>query len=152
MRISIRGNYRESPIVAKDDTNSYQIQFQRHATRPSTIRVTAKSVPITLWVLLDCSGSMSFGDIHGKARDVTIKLLKHIQELNESGECPINVGLIVFGRQPDVDVPVPRELTPGSIGNQIFKSRIKTGSEISDLVSLVQKSMQLSAAETGGEG
>ncbi len=136
LRISVRGNYRESPVVAKDDTNSYSIRFQRPTNKPSTILVKAKSDPITLWVLLDCSGSMTFNNIHEKARGAATNLLKHIQELNESGECPINVGLIVFGRQPDDNVP--SELTQCRIGNQIFKSRIKTGSEISDLITLVQ--------------
>ncbi|HUP79066.1 MAG TPA: vWA domain-containing protein, partial [Pirellula sp.] len=135
MRISVRGNYRESQLVAKDDTNSYQIRFQRPPTSPSTIRVNAKSDPITMWVLLDCSGSMAFDNIHEKARTTAKSLLEHIQELNENGECPINVGLIAFGRRDNV--PTPTAWTKSSIGNQIFKSQIKTGAEISQLIELV---------------
>ena len=133
LRLSVRGHYRKSPLREADGANTFSITMDRQIGS-ATVRVAAKDAePITLWVLLDCSGSMV--GIHEKAKATAKSLLLRVQELNHSGECPIDVGFIVFGREPGPDMPPL--LVQSQIGNQIFRTEIMKGERIEKLVELV---------------
>ncbi len=135
LRVSVRGHYRDRPILLEDEKNSERVDFIREEIKPSTLLVTAaKGDPIILWILFDCSASMDENSIHGKAKQAVKELLNRIQERNAT-ESPIHVGLIVFGRKSDD--PPPAGLRRSENGNQIFETKIKEVNEIDSLVGLL---------------
>ncbi len=135
LRLSVRGHFRKCELRAADAVDSFEIE-SKSPTLPSTVLVTASNAePITLWVLLDCSGSMKHKNIFENAKSIAIALLQRVLELNEKEESPIKVGFIVFGRKPDAKVPAM--LSQCEIGNQIFKSTLKEGAAIGELVDLI---------------
>jgi hypothetical protein len=135
LRLSVRGHFRKCDLRAADAVDSFEIESQS-PTLPSTVLVTASNAePITLWVLLDCSGSMNHKNIFEDAKSIAKKLLQRVLELNEKEESPIKVGFIVFGRKPDANRPAI--LSESKIGNQIFQTTLKEGAAIGELVDLI---------------
>ena len=135
LRLSVRGHYRKCDLRAADAVDSFEIE-SKSPTLASTVLVTASNAePITLWVLLDCSGSMNHKNIFENAKSIAKALLQRVLELNEKEESPIKVGFIVFGRKPDANRPAI--LSESKIGNQIFQTTLKEGAAIGELVDLI---------------
>ena len=123
---------------AKDVINSFRVSQERRLD-PATVTVKAKdNEAITMWVLLDCSDSMRKNNIHAMAKATAGQLLKQVMQLNDEGESPLHVGVIVFGRRPDADTP--EILKQCAIGNQIFKSAVMKDEQIGQLIDLVESS------------
>lgn len=136
LRLSVRGHFRKCDLLPADAVDSFEIE-SKSPTLPSTVLVTASNAePITLWILLDCSGSMEHENIFKDAKSVAEDLLQRVLELNQKEEeSPIKVGLIVFGRKPDANRPPM--LSESKIGNQIFQTTLKEGAAIGELVDLI---------------
>ncbi len=146
LSLSLRGHFHDYPIPSPSPKNSYQITFERAARMNSTLQVTAKnSEPITVWILLDCSASMK--ESHLDAKKTVSSLLSKIQDLNMTGENPVQVGLIPFGlklksskdEDPNLSIQLAHSigLKDHPIGDQIFYSDIERGSDMSKIESIV---------------
>ncbi len=132
LRLSVRGHYRKIPLIIADPGKTFHITMDR-PIEPAKVRVKANNDdPITLWVLLDCSGSMEHKEIHSQAKSTASRLLERVMKLKEN----IHVGFIAFGRKPDSNIPTI--LKKSSIGEQIFKSALKKEDEITELIELVE--------------
>lgn len=147
LSLSLRGHFHDYPIPSPTPKNSYQITFERVARKDSTLQVTAKnSEPITVWILLDCSASMK--ESHADAKKTVSSLLREIQNLNMTGENPVQVGLIPFGlklrkskgEDPNMSIQLASSigLKDHPIGDQIFYSDIERGSDMSKIESIVR--------------
>ncbi len=135
LRIYIRGHFVDQLIRSADTGSREVVEFKRPPLNPPTVRVTAlDSDPITLWVLLDCSKSMIFdsGGIFRNAQQTAKNLIERVRDYEES---PINVGFIAFGKIDDGKLSP--ELEKCKIGNQIFKSKVKSKSQIDDLIPVI---------------
>ncbi len=136
LRISVRGHFRDQLIRPADTRSTEVVEFKRPPLNPPTVRVTAlDSDPITLWVLLDCSMSMDVngGGIFKNAQQTAKNLIDKVRDYEES---PIQVGFIAFGRLVKPG-DTSLELTQCPIGNQIFKSKVKSRSQIDDLIPVI---------------
>ncbi|MCY2977153.1 MAG: VWA domain-containing protein [Planctomycetota bacterium] len=139
LRLGVRGHYKSSSLQSDTAVKKFKIA-QESLLGPTKLRIKANdNKAIKLWVLLDCSYSMKKKNLHDEATGTAKQLLEQVMKQNDDGESPIDVGFIVFGhRSNDDKFPLPSELKPCEIGNQIFKSAIMKGKQIGDLVSLLK--------------
>ena len=138
LRLGVRGHYKSSPLQSATAVKEFEIA-QESRLGQSKLRIKANdNKAIKMWVLLDCSHSMRKNNLHKKATGTAKQLLSQVKNLNDDGESPIDVGLIIFGRQSVDELRRrPEILEPCSIGNQIFKSPMMKGKDMGELVSLI---------------
>jgi hypothetical protein len=131
--LSHRGHTRRIGIPKPQSTD--KIQFVREKRQTPTIKVqAAKTEPVTLLILLDCSASMIYEGIHSKAIETVKSLLRRVGDLSQRGENQIEVGLIVFGRKEKGNPPLGFNRSRQS--SEIFYSEIRPSSDVDSILRL----------------